>query len=262
MHCPPASQELTVNAIASRAVARPRFLLANKVNSTDVSLVVFIRGLPLVLCIRSAVVSEFQTLPGSMLKILVQQALISTVEAFAGRGHGLQRPVFSHAGRDDHDTAVEGIWPANVWRRCKGRLDIKQLIQSPERHNVGIEVHDLAELHLPPQSDLGKSEGEIRPTHEIQVSGTRSSYALDGDDVVVESLEAGNGVCGQRVERDEDSKLLGGASIAQRVGKDSGSWKNGSDHVRQEDQESGNTGKVGVAHEQLWKRLGLVSCRK
>ena len=223
VHRPPAGQELAVNAVAGRAVASPRLLLANEVNSTDVPLVVSIRRLPLVLGVGCAVVGELQTLPRTMLEVLVQQALVCTVEALASSGHGLQCPIFPHAGRDDHDTAVEGIRPANVWCRCKGSLNVEQLVQGSECDDVGIEVDDFAELHLPPQGDFGKGEGEVRPAHEVEVSGARGSYALDGDDVVVERLEPGDGVGGKRVEGDEDRQLLGGASIAQRVGKNGGS---------------------------------------
>jgi len=71
--------------------------------------------------------------------------------------------------RDDHNTSVESIGPANIGRTGKGCLEIKELIGSAEGDSVCVKVDDLAELGLAPEVDFGEGIAQVTAAHEVEV---------------------------------------------------------------------------------------------
>lgn len=192
-------------------------------HGADVSLVVSIRGLPLVLCVWRAVVGKTQAMPVLVLVVLIQQPLVSTIKTVSGGRHRMKCPVFAHVWRQDHHTAIECIGPTNVWSSSKWYIQVEQFVQTAESDYIGVQVDNLAELCLPPQSDLGKAIDEVRTTHKIQIGRAGVTNTLDGDEIVVQRAEFGYGVGRQGIQGDESRELLLCAGIAQRVCKDDGS---------------------------------------
>lgn len=91
VHCPPPSHQFIVNTVSIRTLATrcPRLILADEMNGADIALVVPIRGLPLILGVRGGVIGELQAMPVAVLKVLVEQSLVSTVKAITSGGHCL-----------------------------------------------------------------------------------------------------------------------------------------------------------------------------
>lgn len=81
----------------------PGFRLADEVDKADAVLEMPVSRLVLVACAGSAVVGEAQTVPRPMLVVLVEQALIRSVEARTACREGLKREILSEVGGQEHD---------------------------------------------------------------------------------------------------------------------------------------------------------------
>jgi len=120
--------------------------------------------------------------------ILVQKSLIGAVEAVTARGQGLQRPVCAHIWLQCHDTSVEGIRPANVWRSGEWRVNVEQLVWRTESNDIGIEKDNLAELDKSPDVDLCERVKQVAAVEQVQVRWIGIVYAVDWNDIIVQRL--------------------------------------------------------------------------
>lgn len=189
--CPPTVEKFVVCSWSGilRSGSGPWLVLSNEVDDGDSRLVVAVGRLILVICTWRAVVDEAQTMPALVLVVLVQKALVGSIEAVARSSQCLQSPVVSHVRRDDHNTSVEGIGPANIGCTSERSLEIKELIGSAEGDSICVEVDDLAELRLAPEVDLGKGIAQVTAAHQVEVGDVGRSDALHGDNIVIQRLD-------------------------------------------------------------------------
>lgn len=157
-------------------------------------------------------------------KVHVQQALVGAVKGDAALRHGEQGVVVAHVGREDHDARVENVGPSNVRGRGKGVLERKELVGSAVGDDVGVNVHNLGELGLLPQIDLCKGRVEVGAVHQVEVGAVLVAQPGDGNDMVVDGPELGDGLGGDAVEGKEDGELSRGAGVSEGMGEDESAW--------------------------------------
>ena len=85
MNGPPSGQQFSVSAWSTACAGQPGLVVADEVNHADAVFVVLICRLPLVLGAGRTVVGKADAVPVTAAKILVQQTLVSTVEAVTRR---------------------------------------------------------------------------------------------------------------------------------------------------------------------------------
>lgn len=186
---PPSTDHLIVGSASGGvgAALNPRLLRANEVDQVDARLEVLIGRNILVVGGGRDIVGEAQAVV-SVPEVHVQETLIGSVERDSPLGHSQQGVVITHVGRQNHDTSVEQVGPADIGSGGESVREVEELIGSPISDNVGIDVDDLAELGLLPEVDLGEGRVQIRAVHEEQVGRSVILNRLDGDDIVVDGL--------------------------------------------------------------------------
>lgn len=186
---PPPAGHLGIGARSSVGVPTlsPRLVGADKVGHADGRLEVSIGGNVLIVGRRSHVIGEAYAVV-AVLEVHVQQALVSAVERDATLGHGHQGVVLAHIGRQDHDSGVEEVRPANVRGGGEGMGQLEELVGSSVSDDVRVYVDDLAELGLLPEVQLGEGRVEIRPAHEVEICRMLILDPADWDDIVVYGL--------------------------------------------------------------------------
>lgn len=226
IHSPPPSKHLIKRRVPLVRIAafRPRFVRADEVDHIDAGLEVTVGWKILVVSGGGHVVREADAVV-VLPEVHIQQALVGTVERDAPLSHSNKCVVVAHVGRQDHDTRVEKVRPANVGRGRKRVRDAEEFIRGPVCDNIGIDVYDFRELCLFPQVDLGESRVQVGAVHQIQVGGSLVAQTRHGDDMVVDGLELCDDLGGDGVECDQDGQLMGGTSIAQGMSEDQCAWE-------------------------------------
>lgn len=100
-----------------------------------------------------------------VVKVHVEQSLVSSIKADAPLGERFQCKVVLHIGTDDHESAIEAIGPADIWRSREVYLERQQLVGSSNGHNVTVDVDDFLELGETPELDFGKCRNQIGSFH-------------------------------------------------------------------------------------------------
>jgi hypothetical protein len=113
---------------------------------------------------RRDVVGEAQTVV-VILEMHVEQALVCTVERNAPFGHSQQGVKLANVGLQNHNTGVEQIRPSNIRGGREGMWKVKELVRCSVGNNVSIDIHNLSELCLLPEIDLGESGMQVGPVH-------------------------------------------------------------------------------------------------
>lgn len=106
----------------------------------------------LITAARGAIVGKAQSLP--ILEMHVEQSLIGAVKADTPLSKSQKRIVIAEIRSEYQKTTVETIRPANIRYCSKIGVIIEKLIRCADCHHVGIDIHDLPELSLPPQLDF------------------------------------------------------------------------------------------------------------
>lgn len=174
-------------SMASLSPLGPRLLLPNKMRRAYTRLKVLIRRNILIMRARRDVIRETQAIE-AVLEVHIQQSLIGSIKRDPALRHCIQRPVIPHVRSKHHQPGVEDIRPPNIRRRGERRLNGKQLVRSAPRHHVRVHVHDASELELFPERDFGEGRVQVDAVHQGEVLGLLVHHAVDGDDVVVDSL--------------------------------------------------------------------------
>jgi hypothetical protein len=158
VYSPPPANHLVKRRASKRGVsaAEPRLIAADEMDHVDTGLEVPICGDVLVVGGGSHVISEAEPVV-VVAEMHIDQALVGAIEGNAPLCHCHHGVVFAHAGRQDHDTRVEEIGPANVGGGSESVRDIEEFIGGTVGHYVGVYIDNLWELGLLPQVDLGKS---------------------------------------------------------------------------------------------------------
>lgn len=173
--------------MASLSPLGPRLLLPNKMRRAYTRLEVFIRRYILIMRARGDIIRETQAIE-AILEVHIQQSLIRTIKRDSALRHSVERPVITHVGSKHHQSGVEDIRPPNIRRRGERGLNGKQLVRRAPRHHIRVHIHDASELELFPERDLGEGRVQVDAVHQGEVLGLLVHHAVDGDDVVVDSL--------------------------------------------------------------------------
>lgn len=123
-----------------------------------------------------------------VLEVHVQKTLVGAVEGDAALGHGHHGVVVAHVRSQGHDARVEEVGPSDVGGSGEVMGKVEELVGRSVCDNVGVQVHDLTELGLLPEVDLGEGRVKVWAVHEIQIGGAVISNSRDIDNVVVDGL--------------------------------------------------------------------------
>lgn len=173
---------------------------------------------------RCDVVGKRQAMHG-VFKVHVQQALVGAIKGNAALRHGEQGIVVSQIGRQHHDASVEKIWPSNVWRSAERVLNGKELIRGAIGDDIRVYIDDLGELGLLPEVDLCKRGVEVGAVHEVEVRGVLVADSRDGNNMIEDGLELGDGVGRDTVEGKKDGELFRGPCVAKGMRQNKRTWE-------------------------------------
>lgn len=117
-----------------------------------------------ILIIRTgrAIIPEPQSMP-TAIKMHIQQTLIRAVKANPPLRQRAQRIVILQIWPQHHHPTIKAIWPSDVWRCGEVHVVVaviegeeEELVGSPKRDDIAVDVHNAAELRLAPEFDFGE----------------------------------------------------------------------------------------------------------
>ena len=76
--------------------------------------------------------------------------MVRAVETDTFFREGFKGLVILRIRMEDHDTAVEAIWPAYIWSRSERYVQREQFVRCLEGHDIAVQVNDSLELRLTP----------------------------------------------------------------------------------------------------------------
>lgn len=153
---PPFPQQLIVRRLQRDNLPRqiPRLLGTNEMNEADSTLEMLVGRNVLVVRTRRAIIREAQSMP--VAEMHVEQALVSPVETDPTLSECLQRIVVLQIGSQHHDSTIEAIRPAHVWRGGKVYIQGEQLVRGPDGDDIAVDIHDSLVLGKAPKLDFGE----------------------------------------------------------------------------------------------------------
>lgn len=177
---PPPTKHLIVGSASGGCFSTqsPRFVASNEVDHVYARLKVPVGGNVLVVAGGRDVVGKAQAVV-VVLEVHVQQALVCAVKRNTPLGHGHKGVVIAQIRRQGHNSRVEEIGPSDVWCCGKRVVQVKELVGCPVSNDIRIYVHNLSELRLFPQIDLGECRVQIGAVHQVEVRRFLVSHAGD-----------------------------------------------------------------------------------
>lgn len=113
---------------------------------------------------RCDIVGETEAVEG-VLKVHIQEALVSAVKRDPALGHRHHGIVITQVRRQSHHAGIEQVGPADVGGGGESMGEVEELVRGPVGDNVGVQIDDLAELGLFPQIDLSEGRVQVRAVH-------------------------------------------------------------------------------------------------